>query len=556
VNGLQKSGPVTARFFYTIRLMDFCKMTINPSRWRYALLSIVAGALFPLAFAPINLPWFALLSLTVLLFCWQDATPKQAFWRGFLWGFAAFVVGVSWVHVAIREFGQAPLALSLFLTGGMVAILALFPAAAGWLLVRFFHPGWPRLLAFAPFWVISEFLRGHVFSGFPWLFAGYSQTDTWLAVLLPLSGVYGASLALALLATLLLLLVQPTQARRLLYLRFAAMLLLVFLLVPHTNAPLAMTDSSDTGNPSQERTSADKSQPIAPGNTLSIALVQANIEQSLKWQPEQLNHILNQYQELTTPLLGKVDAVIWPEAAIPAFAHHLGDYFPALDLAARNSNTALITGLPVLDSDGRYFNSVIGLGTASGRYDKRHLVPFGEYVPFQSLLRGLFAFFDLPMSGFSDGERGNLITVAGQKMVGAVCYEIAYPELVRDNVKALNGGAGYLLTVSNDAWFGSSWGPWQHLQIARARAMENGLPVIRATVTGVSAVITADGRINQQLPQFETAILRTQIRAQRPDTLWVHWGLLPVSILLALLLGVAVWRQRLISHSKSPELLP
>ncbi|NQD36853.1 apolipoprotein N-acyltransferase [Permianibacter sp. IMCC34836] len=505
------------------------------SRWLMTLIPVLAGALFPLAFAPIALPWFALLSLTLLLLSWQHATAKQAAWRGFLWGFAAFVVGVSWVHVAIRDFGEAPLALSLFLTGGMVAILALFPALAGWALVRCFPTASARLIAFAPLWVLAEYLRGHVFSGFPWLFAGYSQTDTWLGNLLPLLGVYGASLAVALLAALLLLVAKPQPGQRRIHFvaRVTTALVLVLLLTPVSSKPAQQAETT-TAAPS-----------------LSVALVQANIEQSLKWQPEQLNRILNQYQQLTTPLLGKVDAVIWPEAAIPSFAHYLGDYFPNLDAAARASNTALVTGLPVQDADGRYFNSIVGYGTAAGRYDKRHLVPFGEYVPFQSMLRGLFAFFNLPMSGFSEGEHGAVMTVAGQKMVGAVCYEIAYPELVRDNVLSLRGDPGYLLTVSNDAWFGGSWGPWQHLQIARTRAMENGLPVIRATVTGVSAIIDADGRIQHSLPQFETAILRARISAAKPDTLWVHWGLWPVSILIALLLGVAWGSSRRVLRSQA-----
>ena len=502
------------------------------SRWRFLLLSLVAGAVYPLAFSPIDLPWFALLSLTLLWLGWQDATPKQAAWRGFVWGIAAFAVGVSWVHVAIREFGQAPLALSLFLTGGMVAVLALFPAAMGWLLARIFPSPQARAWAFAPLWLSGEFLRGHLFTGFPWLFAGHSQTDSWLGALLPWFGAYGATLALALMAVALLWIAQAH--RRQLWLRAILAVLLLTLLSPRS------LQNNEQNN--SEPASAD-----AP--SLRVALVQANIEQSLKWQPEQLNRILHQYQELTTPLLGKVDAVIWPEAAIPAFAHHLGEYFPALDAAAREHNTALVTGLPVLDRDGRYFNAIIGLGTASGRYDKRHLVPFGEYVPFQSVLRGLFAFFNLPMSGFSEGETAGVVTVAGQAMVGAVCYEIAYAELVRDNVQALNDGPGYLLTVSNDAWFGGSWGPWQHLQIARVRAMENGLPVIRATVTGITAVIAPDGRILQRLPQFETAILRTTVAAKTADTVWVKWGVLPVSILIALLLGIAGWQQRRFSRS-------
>lgn len=486
------------------------------------LLPLLAGALFPLAFSPVDQAWLAPLSLVGLLLSWQQATAKQAFWRGLLWGFAAFVIGVSWIHVAVREFGQAPLALSLFLTGGLVAVLAVFPALTGTLLVKYFSAPLPRLLAFAPLWVLTEFLRGHVFTGFPWLFAGASQTDTWLMHLLPVLGVYGGSLAVALAASLLLLLIQPATGRR----RIVRLLVAPLLMLPFV-APLSRSNLA-----------------VATSPQLSVALVQANIAQSLKWQPEQLQFITAQYRELTTPLLGQVDVIIWPEAAIPSFPHHLGNYFPELDRDAKAQGTALVTGLPLLDHDNRYFNGVVGLGTASGRYDKRHLVPFGEYVPFQSLLRGMFQFFNLPMSGFSEGEQPALLEVAGQPMAAAICYEIAYPELVRDNVSQLQQRPGYLLTVSNDAWFGASWGPWQHLQIARVRAIENGLPVIRATVTGVSAVIAPDGRISQQLPQFETAVLRTTVAARKPDTLWLQFGLWPVSILVALLLLVAGWRQR------------
>ncbi len=492
------------------------------SRAGMMLLPLLAGALFPLAFSPLDQPWLAPLSLAGLLLSWQQATMKQAFWRGLWWGIAAFAIGVSWIHVAVREFGQAPLALSLFLTGGLVTVLALFPALTGALLVRYFSEPLSRLLAFGPLWLISEYLRGHVFTGFPWLFAGASQTDTWLMHLLPVLGVYGASLAVALTAALLLALLGPATTGK----RALRLLAVMLLMVPYV-APLSRS-----------------AEPASAAPSLSVALVQANIAQSLKWRPDQLQFITAQYRELTTPLLGQVDVIIWPEAAIPAFPHHLGDYFPQLDHDAKAQHTALVTGLPLLDHDNRYFNGVVGLGTASGRYDKRHLVPFGEYVPFQSLLRGMFQFFNLPMSGFSEGEQPALLDVAGQPMAAAICYEIAYPELVRDNVSQLQQRPGYLLTVSNDAWFGASWGPWQHLQIARVRAIENGLPVIRATVTGVSAVIAPDGRISQQLPQFETAVLRTTVAARQPDTLWLRFGLWPVSILVALLLLVAGGRQR------------
>lgn len=502
-------------------------------------LAALAGAIFPLAFAPLQQAWLALPSLAILAALLLRVTPRLAFQCGLIWGLAAFGIGVSWVHVAISEFGGAPLYLSVGLTAGMVAILALYPALTLWALVRFFASPGARLLAFAPLWFVSEWLRGLLFSGFPWLFAGYSQTDTFLAALAPLFSVYGISVALAVFAALsaaALLrpapVAWPMPVQRLWKISPALLILLLAVL------PAPRRDD-----------------PATDVKPVRVAMVQANIAQQLKWRPEELQNIVDQYFSLTDPLLGRADLVIWPEAAIPAFAHQLQNVLTPLHNAAQEKNTALWIGLPVSQGE-QYYNSVIGLGTADGRYDKRQLVPFGEYVPFESLLRGLFAFFNLPMSGFSAGERAQLIRSPVLQAAGAICYEIAYPQLVRDNVRALGDQPGVLLTVSNDAWFGQSWGPHQHLQIARMRALESGLPLLRTTVTGITAAVSADGRLRATLPAYTQGILRTNVIAARADSLWIRMGMWPLLAVVLVLTGFAIGIERLKKRSNPPKSPP
>lgn len=498
-----------------------------------ALLALIAGAIFPLAFAPIDLTGMAVVSLCGLWLLWEGRSAKEALWLGWLWGVAAFGVGASWVHVAISVFGGAPLWLSVFLTAAFVAILSCYPALLGWLLQKYFHRLSARYLGFISLWVLSEYLRGHLFSGFPWLFAGYSQTDTVLAYLSPIMGVYGVSMLMATLAIMAVAGAKTFSTHPKVLWKttgFVGMVLALGLTwVPLSEAPF-----------SSKNISSDR----AP-ESVTVALVQSNLEQQMKWLPDQLESIKSMYRDLTLPLLGRADIVIWPEGAIPSFANYLNDYIDEFHQAAKEQNTSLLLSLPVMEQDRRYYNTVFGVGEAQGRYDKRHLVPFGEYVPFESLLRGAFAFFNLPMSGFTAGESPAILRTPKAVIANAICYEIAYPELVRENVAAMNGQAGFLLTVSNDAWFGQSLGPAQHMQIARMRAQENGLWLVRTTVTGMTGVSNTLGQTQASLPSNEQGVLKTKVVLHSSSTPWQRFGLWPMALLVVLLLSVAIGLNRL-----------
>lgn len=499
-----------------------------------ALFALIAGALFPLAFAPIDLTGMAVLSLCGLLLLWENRSAKESAWLGWLWGVAAFGIGASWVHVAIHVYGDAPIWLSIFLTVGFVAILSLYPALVGWCLQRYFRHRWAQRIAVIPLWVIAEYLRGHLLSGFPWLFAGYSQTDTVLKVLAPLSGVYGISLALISLSVLAIIAGHEfIRERHPLWRSFVFVAMVTALALPWWRWNMTA--------------------PEQPVESISVALVQANVEQSTKWRPEHLKQIKEEYLALTEPLFGRADLVIWPEGAIPSFANYLNDYLTPLHEKSAATQTSFILGAALLEPDQRYYNSVIGLGNARGRYDKRQLVPFGEYVPLEKLLRGLIAFFNLPMSGFSAGESAEVLVTPKAHIASAICYEIAYPELVRDNASRLQSAPGFLLTVSNDAWFGRSLGPAQHMQIAQMRALENALALVRSTVTGITAVTDRFGQIQTRLPSYDVGVLKTRVNLHTSSTPWQRFGLWPVAIVCLLLLGVAIGVNHLKNASKTPE---
>jgi apolipoprotein N-acyltransferase len=258
----------------------------------------------------------------------------------------------------------------------------------------------------------------------------------------------------------------------------------------------------------------------------------------LKWDPDHLDKTLAIYRELSAPLWG-ADLVVWPESAVPAYLDRVTDFLSSQAMLAAGAGSTLLLGIPTRDSDAddprgyHTFNSVIALGAESGMYHKRRLVPFGEYVPLDVWLRGLIAFFDLPMSGFSRGPEAQALLSAGGHGIGPfVCYEIAYPELVRGALPQ----AGLLLTVSNDTWFGASAGPLQHLEIARMRALENGRDLVRATNNGVSALTDHRGRITARGAQFTREVIRGSVQPRTGLTPFARFGSWPALLLCALML--------------------
>jgi apolipoprotein N-acyltransferase len=485
------------------------------------LLALLAGGCLPLAFAPFSVFPMAILSAALLFLLWQNIFPPQAFWRGFLYGIGMFGIGVSWVYVSFSQFGNIPLIGSILLTVAFVLVMALYPALLGWLVTRLFPDDTPAklLLVLPAAWTLMEWLRGWLFTGFPWLSLGYSQIDSPLNGFAPLLGVYGVSWIVVGTASLLLFIWESGKL----------VWLVLSLLVTLWGSGWLLSGQSWTQ---------------ATGKPVKVALIQGNIPQDFKWlsafQEPTLQRYLEQSQQQR-----EVDLVIWPETAIPMYYHQAKGILDYLSNQHALRGIDFLIGIPVMRKEGEYFNSVISISHEEpfSFYYKRHLVPFGEYIPFQKALGSLLQFLNIPMSEFSAGpdHQANLIG-AGQAIGVSICYEDAYGELVRSSLPA----ARLLVNVSNDAWFGASIAPPQHLEIARMRALETGRYLLRATNTGISAVIDAKGKVVAQAPQFQIYSLRAQAMPYQGETPYVRFGNgLVVSGLVLLLLvgGVIQYRQ-------------
>jgi apolipoprotein N-acyltransferase len=480
------------------------------------LLSVFSGAVLPLAFAPLEQFWIAPLSYAGLFYAWQGATPKRAFGLGFAFGCASFGFGTYWTYIAVREFGEAPIALAGFLTLGLVAVLATFVGVGGYVAARWFRNRGPVawLVTFPAAFVLTEWLRGWLFTGFGWLAAGYSQTDSWLMGYAPLAGIYGMSAAVLLSAGALLALVQGSNRAR----AVAGAVLVAIWGVGFAAYGHAFTQPKE--------------------RELSVALVQGAITQDLKWRPEQLPGTLALYSELTQQSHG-TDIIVWPEAAVPTVYEYVDDYLDNVRLAAERQGSTVLLGIlrfgPNGETTGAFQNILLALTAETQVYVKRHLVPFGEYFPVPSFIRSWMRLMSLPYTDALPGEPDQpLIAVAGEQAAITICYEDVFgAEQLRYLPEAT-----LLVNVSNDAWFGDSIAPHQHLQIARVRAAETGRYMLRATNTGMTAVIDAHGRVTGTVPQFETAVLKSTVRGYTGATPYVRVGnWLVVGLALAALLA-------------------
>ena len=491
------------------------------------ILAALAGALTVFGFAPFGLALLPIASLAALFLLWRDvSTPKRAAWIGFAFGLGLFGAGVSWISIALVTFGGMPAPVAAIGMAGFCAYLALWPALAGWAVARVAPAGSAaRLVAAAGAWTLAEWLRGFVLTGFPWLAVGHAQLPgSTLAGFAPVGGVFLVSLAVAIVAALLAFaidaLAQSSPKRVALAFAGATALFVA-------GAALDRIEWT-TARPS----------PIA------VTLVQGNIPQEQKFDPELRGRAFRIYTELVAASRGKL--VVLPESAFPVFAEEVPQETVAtLARIMRERGGDVLVGVFIArppeagETQARLHNSVVSLGASDTQiYRKRHLVPFGETIPAKPLVGWLInRILAIPLSDQTAGPDDQPpLSVAGEKVAVNICYEDAFgAELAR-----WSRGATLLVNVTNDAWYGRSIGPWQHDQIAAMRAKETGRPMLRATNTGITSVIEADGSERVHLPWFRRGLLETHVTGRTGDTPFMRFGNLPVVLLAAALLALAV----------------
>ncbi|GAB2181132.1 apolipoprotein N-acyltransferase [Denitratisoma sp. agr-D3] len=496
--------------------------------WGRVLLAAALGAVAVAGFAPFEWWPLPLFSLAALLILWRDASPRRAALLGYGWGLGFFLTGVSWVYVSLHDVGGMALPLAAAATLLFCAYLALFPALVGYLLARL-RSGrpWADALLFASLWTATEFLRGYLFTGFPWLALGYAQTPpSPLAGYAPVLGSYGVAWIAAFAAALQAKLIALRAWRPAL-----APCALLAILAGLGMGLRAVTWTAPVGSP------------------FSVSLLQGNIPQQLKWDPDNLHLSIDSYRRLAAE--HPADLTVLPETAIPLFFQQI-----PLDVLASfvGHGQALVGAALRGNNEQEYSNSALLLGSLSDGgfnvnfYSKRHLVPFGEFIP--PGFAGFLQLVNIPLAGFTPGPRQQSpLAWRDQRLMPNICYEDLFGEEIRDALQGENP-ATVLINLSNTAWFGHSLAQPQHLQIARLRALESGRVMLRATNTGMTAAIEPDGRVSARLEPFTRGALTVMVQGREGRTPYAVWGHLPALALL--LAGLApAWIRRRQAVAKS-----
>jgi apolipoprotein N-acyltransferase len=475
------------------------------------------GAVAVTAFGDWPLFPLPLLALAALDWLWLRApSPRAAAALGFAFGLGHFLVGVSWVYVSLHDFGGLPAPIAGFATIVFCLILAAYPAAVGWAQAKLAAPVAARLMLVIPAaWALAEWLRGWIFTGFPWLALGYSQLDGPLAGFAPVAGVYGVSLLAAAVAGALLALFVTRGAARIV---------------------AVATIGAITAGGWGLRT-VDWTTPY--GEPLDVALLQGNIPQELKFVPGRYQATLDTYARLAGSTNARL--VVLPETAIPRFLDDVDPvYLETLTAPVAARGGDVLVGIPLLDQARRYYNAVVSFGASPQQvYAKSHLVPFGEFVP--TGFGWLVAMMRIPLGEFARGAPDQQpLAVAGQRVAVNICYEDAFGEEIIRQLPA----ATLLVNVSNVAWFGDSLAPAQHLRISRTRAVETGRYMLRATNTGVTAIVAPDGAVVGRLPSFTEGVLEGRVQGRMGATPYAATGNAPVVLACLAILAVAAARAR------------
>lgn len=496
-----------------------------PLLFLYPLL-IGVGALMVLTFAPYSWHWSLPFILLLILYqSIQALTPRQGLWAGWCFGFGYFGLSVSWVYNSIYMFGAATAPLAAAVTLLFVLVMTVFPALTVWVFLRFRHKiGWPlHALLFASLWVLAELARGKIMGGFPWALIGYSQTTELFGALAPWIGVYGIGFVIVLLPNLLVDLVKHNWHGAIG--RVVSLASVVVLGAATLFGLSALNEVAVTQ---------------AKGTDLKVRLVQANITQELKFSRERLDSSLQQYTSLSLQDLPETDIIIWPETAIPTFFANVESILEPFAQDLHAQGTEVLAGGFHRDQTSSY-NSLRQLAGDKALYKKRHLVPFGEYMPFRFLLSWLAAYIEIPMSDLGRGTGPNLpMTLKGEPLGLSICYEDVFGEEMRELIPA----ATVLVNVSNDAWFGEKVAPYQHQQKAQMRAREMVRPLIRVTNTGVTSVIDHKGQLQGSIAHGQQGFLDATVYPRTGTSLYARTGNWPVFILAMLVLLASLLLRR------------
>jgi apolipoprotein N-acyltransferase len=499
----------------------------NPRRAR--LLFLLLGALLMLSFAPVG--WYVLAPflLLPLLHGFLTSSPRTAAAYGFWFGAGLFLAGTYWLYISIHVFGQAPLMLAIVLMLALVVIMGLYYAAAGWLTARLCDEKPMRMLLVAPsVWVAIEWIRGWFLSGFPWMSLGFGQIDSPLAGFAPVLGHYGLSLAVVFSATAMLVAANVGGRSRVPLVVAALMPWLAGYLLQYVQ----WTEES--------------------GPAVKTTIVQGGVSQDRKWLPEQYGATLTFYRN-TLASNSDSQLVVWPEVAIPNVLDRVEDYVDTLQIALESNRQTLLFGILERDiATQRIYNSAVLLdGRNRQIYRKRHLVPFGEFFPVPDFVREWMRLMSLPNSDITSGDdvQPLLRTRDGQELAVLICYEDAY---AAEQLYALPD-ATILINISNDAWFGDSIAPHQHLEIARMLAVEVGRPVVRATNTGISTFISADGSLSGTLRQFASNTVTEDVTPHQGLTPYARFGNVPSIALVLIVVAGFAWRDHMARKNQSSD---
>lgn len=482
---------------------------------------IALGASMPLAFAPFNQWWLA----PILLAAWQlvikNQSHKRSFWLSYLFGLSLFTVGLWWVRISVNQFGGAPLALAILMVFLLSSYLAIYYGLLGYITKKLNLGLATRyLLLFPTIGVLLEILRAHVFTGFPWLAMGYSLTPTIFAQhLFPVFGALISSFIVYWLAGVLVLILTAFTQKS--FSRSLFSILATLLIIIGTTFGVAHFFNDPIRDQKE---------------SINISLIQGNITQDKKFDDYSFESSINTYLSLTESVIQQSNLVVWPETAVVAYYHHMDGLMDNLRKWSDYTDTEILLGIPRENSSLEQFNSFVHLGQSSTEdqfYDKYRLLPFGEYIPLPEIFDIFYQWINIPLAGFTKGkiqQQPFTFSQFSTQTTGSICFEAVFGDTLRYQAEQ----SGFLINISNDAWFGDSLAPWQHLQIVQARAIEFARPIARATNTGVTAFIDANGNITAQAPLFEARTLSSSIMGKEGLTTYVKYGDNPWTIIFSI----------------------